>query len=56
MAVGESLAAGCKWLHVDFQDGARSFHFEARGLSATKAGLIALSRASPATHGNCARC
>ncbi|MER5305983.1 GNAT family N-acetyltransferase [Streptomyces lasiicapitis] len=35
-------AAGCEWLHVDFDDELRPFYFEACGFRPTPAGLIAL--------------
>ena len=35
-------AAGCEWLHVDFEDHLRSFYFDSCGFSPAKAGLIAL--------------
>jgi GNAT superfamily N-acetyltransferase len=35
-------AAGCEWLHVDFEDHLRSFCFDACGFRETTAGLIAL--------------
>ncbi|MGW1436956.1 GNAT family N-acetyltransferase [Streptomyces griseus] len=35
-------AAGCEWLHVDFEDHLRSFYFDACGFRETAAGLIAL--------------
>ncbi|MDJ1134487.1 GNAT family N-acetyltransferase [Streptomyces iconiensis] len=35
-------AAGCEWLHVDFEEHLRSFYFDACGFRATDAGLIAL--------------
>ncbi|MFI6527666.1 GNAT family N-acetyltransferase [Streptomyces uncialis] len=35
-------AAGCEWLHVDFDEEHRSFYFEACGFQPTDAGLIAL--------------
>ena len=41
-AVTEARAAGCEWLHVDFDDHLRSFYFEACGFTPTNAGLIAL--------------
>ncbi|WP_329331755.1 GNAT family N-acetyltransferase [Streptomyces sp. NBC_00663] len=41
-AAEESRAAGCEWLHVDFEDDLRSFYFDACGFRATAAGLIAL--------------
>ena len=41
-AIAASRAAGCEWLHVDFDDDLRSFYFEACGFTPTNAGLIAL--------------
>ncbi len=38
----ESAAAGCEWLHVDFEDHLRTFYFEACGFTPTNAGLIQL--------------
>ncbi|MFJ9109603.1 GNAT family N-acetyltransferase [Streptomyces sp. NPDC102283] len=35
-------AAGCEWLHADFEEHLRSFYFDACGLRETAAGLIAL--------------
>lgn len=42
IAVAEARAAGCEWLHVDFEDHLRAFYFEACGFTATTAGLTAL--------------
>jgi GNAT superfamily N-acetyltransferase len=42
VAVKEARAAGCEWLHVDFDDHLRAFYFEACGFTPTNAGLIAL--------------
>ena len=42
VAVAESRAAGCEWVHVDFDDHLRSFYFDACGFTPTNAGLIAL--------------
>jgi GNAT superfamily N-acetyltransferase len=42
VAVTHARAAGCEWLHVDFEDHLRSFYFEACGFKPTNAGLIAL--------------
>jgi ribosomal protein S18 acetylase RimI-like enzyme len=42
VATTEARAAGCEWLHVDFEDHLRSFYFEACGFSPTNAGLISL--------------
>jgi GNAT superfamily N-acetyltransferase len=35
-------AAGCEWLHVDFDDHLRSFYIDACGFTPAPAGLIAL--------------
>jgi GNAT superfamily N-acetyltransferase len=42
VAVREARAAGCEWLHVDFDDHLRPFYFDACGFRPTDAGLIAL--------------
>lgn len=42
VAVTEARAAGCEWLHVDFEDHLRPFYFDACGFVPTNAGLIAL--------------
>ncbi|MBA3290822.1 MAG: GNAT family N-acetyltransferase, partial [Actinobacteria bacterium] len=42
VAVAEARAAGCEWLHVDFDDHLRTFYFDACGFVPTNAGLIAL--------------
>ncbi|KOG86838.1 GNAT family N-acetyltransferase [Streptomyces varsoviensis] len=41
-AVEGARAAGCEWLHVDFDDGLEPFYFDSCGFKTTKAGLIAL--------------
>lgn len=41
-AVARSRAAGCEWLHVDFDPHLRPFYFDACGFTPTDAGLIAL--------------
>jgi GNAT superfamily N-acetyltransferase len=41
-AVEGSRAAGCEWLHVDFEDHLRAFYFGACGFEPTNAGLIHL--------------
>jgi len=41
-AVQEARAAGCEWLHVDFEDHLRPFYFGSCGFTPTNAGLIAL--------------
>jgi GNAT superfamily N-acetyltransferase len=35
-------AAGCEWLHVDFEDRLRGFYFDACGFRSTNGGLISL--------------
>ena len=35
-------AAGCEWLHVDFDEHLREFYFDACGFTPTNAGLISL--------------
>jgi GNAT superfamily N-acetyltransferase len=42
VAVREARAAGCEWLHVDFEDHLRAFYFDACGFIPTNAGLIEL--------------
>jgi len=42
VTVAESRAAGCEWLHVDFDDHLREFYFDACGFEPTNAGLIKL--------------
>ena len=41
-AVDDARAAGCEWLHVDFEDELGAFYFDACGFVPTKGGLIAL--------------
>jgi len=42
IAAEQARAAGCEWLHVDFEDHLREFYFTACGFTPTNAGLIAL--------------
>jgi len=42
VAAAEARAAGCEWLHVDFDDELRPFYLGACGFEPTTAGLIAL--------------
>jgi len=42
VATEHAAAAGCEWLHVDFEDHLTSFYFEACGFRPTNAGLIRL--------------
>ena len=41
-ARGHAAAAGCEWLHVDFDPHLREFYWNACGFEPTDAGLIAL--------------
>ncbi|HZN19806.1 MAG TPA: hypothetical protein VFB84_16720 [Micromonosporaceae bacterium] len=41
-ATRQARAAGCRWLHVDFEDRHRAFYLDACGFTSTSAGLIAL--------------
>jgi GNAT superfamily N-acetyltransferase len=42
VAVAQARAAGCEWLHADFDDDLCAFYFDACGFTRTNAGLIAL--------------
>jgi GNAT superfamily N-acetyltransferase len=42
IAVEQARAAGCEWMHVDFEDHLRPFYFDACGFTPTNAGLIQL--------------
>lgn len=42
LAASEAQAAGCDWLHVDFEPHLRSFYLDACGFEPTAAGLIDL--------------
>jgi ribosomal protein S18 acetylase RimI-like enzyme len=42
LAVRQAKAAGCEWLHVDFEPGLEPFYFDACGFRPTPAGLIHL--------------
>lgn len=42
VAVAEARAAGCEWLHVDFDEEHRRFYLDACGFEPTPAGLMAL--------------
>ncbi|HBW21646.1 MAG TPA: GNAT family N-acetyltransferase [Actinobacteria bacterium] len=42
LAAQRARAAGCEWLHVDFEDHLRPFYFESCGFTPANAGLIAL--------------
>jgi ribosomal protein S18 acetylase RimI-like enzyme len=47
IATERAQAAGCEWLHVDFDDELRPFYFEACDFSPTNGGLIALPTWKP---------
>ncbi|MQY10108.1 hypothetical protein SRB5_02130 [Streptomyces sp. RB5] len=42
VAVRETRDAGCRWLHVDFEEELRPYYLDACGFRPTAAGLIAL--------------
>jgi GNAT superfamily N-acetyltransferase len=42
VATEQARAAGCEWLHVDFEPHLRGFYLEACGFTPTEAGLIGL--------------
>jgi ribosomal protein S18 acetylase RimI-like enzyme len=42
LATEEARAAGCEWLHVDFDDELSTFYYDACGFRPAPAGLIAL--------------
>jgi GNAT superfamily N-acetyltransferase len=42
VATEHARAAGCEWLHVDFDDHLRAFYFDACRFTPTNAGLIQL--------------
>jgi GNAT superfamily N-acetyltransferase len=43
VAVREAKAAGCEWLHVDFEDDLRRFYLDSCGFRSTMAGLLRLN-------------
>jgi GNAT superfamily N-acetyltransferase len=42
-ATAEARAAGCDWLHVDFEDHLTEFYLDRNGFHPTRAGLIDLT-------------
>jgi GNAT superfamily N-acetyltransferase len=48
LAARHAQAAGCEWLHVDFEPELRTFYFDACGFEPTDAGLIDLRAPSRA--------
>ena len=47
MAAEQARAAGCEWLHVDFEDHLTGFYFRSCEFTPTNAGLIDLTRGQP---------
>lgn len=43
-AAAGARAAGCEWLHVDFDEELRPFYFDACGFAPTPAGVIPLTK------------
>jgi ribosomal protein S18 acetylase RimI-like enzyme len=43
LATQHARAAGCEWLHVDFEDQLTDFYYQACGFRPANAGLIALN-------------
>ena len=43
----QATAAGCEWLHVDFEDELAPFYFDACGFEPTRAGLLHLRAPAP---------
>jgi GNAT superfamily N-acetyltransferase len=43
IATREARAAGCEWLHVDFEDHLRRFYLDSCGFKPTNAGLVRLN-------------
>ena len=43
VAEDEARAAGCEWLHVDFEPSLRQFYLDACGFGSTPAGVIQLT-------------
>jgi GNAT superfamily N-acetyltransferase len=46
-ATAEARAAGCEWLHVDFEDHLTGFYVDRAGFRPTRAGLIRLIPQQP---------
>lgn len=47
VATEQAKAAGCEWLHVDFEPHLSAFYFDSCGFRRTEAGLIHLPSLSP---------
>jgi GNAT superfamily N-acetyltransferase len=51
VARDNARAAGCEWLHVDFEDDLRPFYIDACGFTPSNAGLIELQQLPAPTGG-----
>jgi predicted N-acetyltransferase YhbS len=49
LARREAAAAGCEWLHVDFDDHLRPFYVDACGFTSTNGGVLRLNERTAAT-------
>jgi GNAT superfamily N-acetyltransferase len=47
VATDHARAAGCEWLHVDFEDHLRRFYIEVCGFTPVAAGVIPLKQQTP---------
>ena len=47
IAAEQAKAAGCEWLHVDFEPHLSAFYFDSCGFRRTEAGLVHLPSISP---------
>jgi GNAT superfamily N-acetyltransferase len=47
VATDQARAAGCEWLHVDFEEHLRPFYLDAGQFTETGAGVLALQRKTP---------
>jgi GNAT superfamily N-acetyltransferase len=52
VVAAQARAAGCEWLHVDFEDHLRRFYLDACGFEPTNAGLIALQSGAEGGRGS----
>lgn len=51
LAATQAKAAGCEWLHVDWDPGLATFYLDACGFMPTEAGLIHLPSLTPGEEG-----
>jgi GNAT superfamily N-acetyltransferase len=47
VAVAEARAAGCEWLHADFDDEHKAFYFDACGFRTPPAGVMSSLASQP---------